>query len=117
MPGRAVGARSLQRNPVAASTPCWFADTCACWSAVTRGSSQTCSRQQVTTDQCWPSWRSSALAAEALAPAGGVAIHELAGELLEEQADVGDDPAGLRGAAVGELGDGRRVDVDAHQGH
>ena len=40
---------------------------------------------------------------------------ELERELLEEQPDVGDDAARLRRAAVGELGDGRRVDVDADE--
>ena len=51
-------------------------------------------------------------------PAGSgpaVVRHQLEGQLLEEQPDVGDDAAGLRGPAVGELGDRRRVDVDAHQ--
>ena len=47
--------------------------------------------------------------------AARVARHQLERELLEEQADVGDDAAALVGAAVGELGDGGRVDVDAHQ--
>ena len=40
---------------------------------------------------------------------------ELAGQLLEEQADVGDDAHRLGAAAVGQLGHRRRVDVDADQ--
>ena len=42
-------------------------------------------------------------------------IGELAGQLLEEQADVGDDAHRLGAAAVGELGDRGRVDVHADQ--
>src|SRR3954449_1230042 len=45
-----------------------------------------------------------------------VGRHQLDRELLQEEADVGHDAAGLRGAAVGKLGDGGRVDVDAHEG-
>ena len=53
-----------------------------------------------------------------LTPRGPLGAHsslggELAGQLLEEQADVGDDPHRLGAAAVGQLGHRRRVDVDA----
>ena len=47
----------------------------------------------------------------------GAAALQLVGELLQEQADVGDDAEGLEAAAVGELGDHRRVDVHADGVH
>ena len=43
--------------------------------------------------------------------------HQLERELLQEQPDVGHDAASLTGAAVGEPGDGGRVDVDADERH
>ena len=51
------------------------------------------------------------------ASAASVVGHQLERELLEEEPDVGDDAAALVGPAVRDLGDGARVDVDAHERH